>query len=323
MYSGYDDLVACEIEYYKGLFSSAKQYARRAIIKAREKKQYSVEADAQYYLLRVSIHECDYPQTKELFKQLHAHLDNQDFWNRQLIYDLSAGVFNSMISLPGLTPSWLLMNEKDDKSEVRIPARELLVIVSNCLAQKNYDRALAVLHNSHPRLAQERFALGELCFSLFSAVAKFKTGDTPIAIADFQKAFELSFNGVFETPFIEQGRDLTALISAFSGQPGNDIPAEWLRSIGRKASAYAKKAAVIRESYLKDKDLAPPILLTHRERKVLNDLYHGLNREEIAATRFLSVHTVKKAIESIYVKLDAANIADAIRAGLKNGLIDQ
>ena len=321
MYYGYDDLVACEIDYYKNLFTSAKIHARQAIVKAREKKQYSLEAVAQYYLLLISVHDCDFHLVKELIRQLRGHLNNHSFWNRHQIYDLSMGAFYSMISLPAMTPSWLLMNDKDERAETRIPARELLVIVSNCLAQKKYDRALVILNSSYPRDPHERFALGETHFSLFSAVAKMHTGDSAGAIADFIDAYSLSFDGVFETPFIERGRDLRALAAAVAGHKGHDIPAEWLKTIVRKASAFAKKAAVIKESYMRDRDIEAPVLLSKRELEVLEDLYHGLAREEIAANRYLSIHTVKKVIESIYVKLDATNIADAIRIGIKTNLV--
>jgi len=57
--------------------------------------------------------------------------------------------------------------------------------------------------------------------------------------------------------------------------------------------------------------------LSAREYEVLTDLYHGLSREEIAAHRFLSINTVKKIFQSIYIKLDASNNIDAIEYNAK------
>jgi DNA-binding NarL/FixJ family response regulator len=53
--------------------------------------------------------------------------------------------------------------------------------------------------------------------------------------------------------------------------------------------------------------------LSPRETAVLNDLYHGLSRSEIAASHDLSINTVKMVLNTIYAKLGVDNLADAIR----------
>ena len=64
------------------------------------------------------------------------------------------------------------------------------------------------------------------------------------------------------------------------------------------------------------------IALSSREQEVLNDLYHGLSRDEIAANRYLSINTVKKMLQSIYIKLDAKNNVDAIRIAIDQKLVE-
>ena len=337
MYYGYDDLVACEIDFHKNKLDSAKKYAHQAIAKAREKKQYSIEAMAEQYLLRITLHEGDYPLTKILLEQLRGHLDNPNFWNRQMLHDLFLGLFYSQIGLPKMSPQWMLMDEKEANSEVRIPTKELLVSVSNYIALKKYDQAITVLNNSCPREPQERFLFGELKLSLLAAVAKIKTDDTPGAMDDFARAYALSFEGVFEMAFIELGKDLRPLVLAAAqreapGRAGSDhdghgqleraFPAEWLRRINRKASVYAKKAAFVASAYKRDNNIEETISLSERELEILRDLYHGLTRDEIAENRYLAVPTVKKILQSIYTKLDASNNVDAIRIAIEQKLID-
>jgi DNA-binding CsgD family transcriptional regulator len=322
MYYGYDDLVACEIAYYKNQLDSAKKYARQTIIKAREKKQYSVEALAEQYLLRISLHEGDYPLTKEMIKQLQSHLDNPNFWNRQLLYDVFLGGFYTLTGISDMIPSWLIMDEKELNSEVRLPFGELGICVNNCITLKKYDQALTVLCNSYPREPHERFLFGELFFALITAIAKINTGDVSGAMEELKKAYSLSFNGVFETLFIERGKHLRPLVVAALKQTDFGIPEDWLKKIDRKASVYAKKTAVISNLFKKENNIEEPIQLSERERQVLNDLYHGLTREEIAENRYLSFPHVKKIIESLYVKLDANNNVDAIRIALQKKLIE-
>jgi len=321
MYFGYDDLVACEIAFYKNQLDSARIHANQAVLKAREKKQYGVEMMASMYLLRIAICEGDYALSKEMLRQMHEHLDNPDFWNRQLLYDLFTGMFHIQIGMPDLVPPWLVMNEMEATTEVRIPTRELTVCVRSCLASKEYSRALAVLSNSYPRAPEDRFLLGELIISLLTAVARLKTDDVSGAMEDFERAYSLSFEGVFEMPFVEIGKELHPLVVAASKQANPGIPIDWLKMIDRKASIYAKKAAVIRNSYKIEKNIEDNVALSNREQEILTDLYHGLTREEIAENRYLSLPTVKKILESIYIKLDANNVADALRIAIKNKLI--
>ena len=49
------------------------------------------------------------------------------------------------------------------------------------------------------------------------------------------------------------------------------------------------------------------------ESEILTDLSHGLSRAEIAASRNLSINTVKMLVNNVYMKLGAENLAEAIR----------
>jgi LuxR family maltose regulon positive regulatory protein len=322
MYYGYEDLVACEIDFYKNQIDSAKKYAHQAIFKAREKNQYSIEAMAEHYLLRIALLEGDYLLAKKTLKDYRNHLDNPHFWGRRLMYDLVLGIFYAQTGLPQRSPVWLIMDDKETKDEIHMPAAELYVSTIICVALKKYDQALAVLCKSSPRKPQERFLFGELYLSVLSAVARIKTGDVPGAMKDFEKAYMLSFDGVFEMPFVERGKDLRPLVAAASNQAECGIPKEWLRKINRKASVYAKKTAVIRDSYKAEKKIKETVQLSNREREALVDLYHGLTQEEIAENRHLAVVTVKKLLQSVYTKLDANNGVDAIRIALQKKLIE-
>ena len=321
MYYGYEDLVLCELAFYRNQPDLAKSHAHQAILKAREKKQYSIEAMAASYLLRISLHEGDYTLTREVIKQLSAHLQIRDFWNNQLLYDLFMGFFYAQIGLPAMIPRWLIMDAKDATSEVHIPAGELAVGVRGHIALKNFSQALTVLCNAYPREPQERFLLSELALVLLTAVARIQTGDSAGAVSDFAKAYELSFEGVFEMPFIELGKNLRPLVAAVS-QSDNGIPGQWLKTIERKASIYAKKTSTIMNAYKKEQRIPDAVQLSEREQEVLNDLYHGLSSDEIAANRYLSINTVKKILQSIYIKLDANNNVDAIRIAIEQKLID-
>jgi DNA-binding NarL/FixJ family response regulator len=61
--------------------------------------------------------------------------------------------------------------------------------------------------------------------------------------------------------------------------------------------------------------------LTGREREVLQHLAQGLANKQIAIALGISEHTVKFHISAIYTKLGVNNRTEAVRAGVKQGLI--
>jgi len=322
IYAGYEELVACEYAFFKNELELSRSYGYKAISKARQYHQYSIVAFAENYLLQIALHEGNTVLVKGILKQLRSHLSNPNFWNRQLDYDLYTGFFYTKTELLEKMPQWLILDELETKVEQHIFSRELIVTLSSYISSKKYHQALSVVCTPYPREAHERFLFGELRITLMTAVARIRTCDIKGAMRDFQKAYEASFEGLFELFFIELGKELHPLVEAAIKDEDVTIPTRWLRQIDRKASIYAKKSAMVAtslKSKRKDQHIAP---LSNRESQVLVDLYHGLSREEIALNQHLSINTVKKILQSIYTKLDANNKVDAVRIAIEKGLVD-
>jgi len=321
IYAGYADLVACEYAFFKNDLPLARRHAHIAVLQARGNKQYGIEALAVNYLLQIAVFEGNMTLAKELLKQLEALLDIPNFWNRQLCYDLYTGIFYVRIGILERVPQWLIADESEATSGIRVPAREIHVNALYRITLQNYSEALAVLSRYYPREPQERLLFGEIRLTLLTAVARLHIGDTKGAMADFERAYEMSFEGVLELFFVELGKELHPLVLAALRQANSPIPRLWLKTVERKASAFSKKLATIAAAFQKEKVEAGPVTLSVREREVLVDLYHGLSREEMAEYRNLSVNTVKKSIQSAYIKLGAYNSIDAIRIALEMKLI--
>jgi len=69
-----------------------------------------------------------------------------------------------------------------------------------------------------------------------------------------------------------------------------------------------------------DSDL-PGEALTERETEVLQLLSQGLANKQIASVLGISEHTVKFHVSAIYTKLGATNRAEAVRLGVRSGLV--
>jgi two-component system response regulator DesR len=63
-------------------------------------------------------------------------------------------------------------------------------------------------------------------------------------------------------------------------------------------------------------------MLTARERQVLDLMASGATNREIAASLFLSHHTVKEHTSSLYRKLGVKNRAQAVVRSQRLGLLD-
>jgi DNA-binding NarL/FixJ family response regulator len=70
-------------------------------------------------------------------------------------------------------------------------------------------------------------------------------------------------------------------------------------------------------------DNAEPLIepLTDREIEVLQLLAQGLANKQIAAELGISEHTVKFHVSGIYTRLGAASRTEAVRLGVRQGLI--
>ena len=321
IYAGYADLAICEYAFFKNDLTLARRHAHIAVLQARENKQYGIEALAVNYLLRIAVFEGNAMLAKELFKQLGSLLDIPDFWNRQLCYDLYTGIFYTQIGILERVPQWIITDESEATSGIRIPAREIHINALYHITAQSYSEALAVLSRTYPREPQERLLFGEIRLTLLKAVARFNIGDTKGAMADFERAYEMSFEGTLELFFIELGKDLLPLVAAALKQADSTIPKRWLKMIERKASAFSKKLASITAAFQEEAGEVGSVSLSAREREALVDLYHGLSRDEIAEYRGLSVNTVKKTLQSAYIKLGAYNNVDAVRIALEKKLI--
>lgn len=72
-------------------------------------------------------------------------------------------------------------------------------------------------------------------------------------------------------------------------------------------------------SLILDEEIIDP--LTDRELEVLQLLAQGMANKQIALKLEISEHTVKFHVSSIYTKLGAANRTEAVRLGVRRGLI--
>jgi LuxR family maltose regulon positive regulatory protein len=162
---------------------------------------------------------------------------------------------------------------------------------------------------------------GRLEMKALDAVCQYQVKNREAALAALQEAYDLAQSNNLTMPFIELGKDMRTLTTAAMRDRDCGIPRPWLEMINRKAATYAKRLAFVVTEYKSANGLGDDVPFTARETEILNDLYHGLSRSEISASRNLSINTVKMVLGAIYTKLGADNVADVIRIALSRQLI--
>ena len=321
-YFGYAEWTSCEIAFFKKESRGAICHAHAGVMKAHKNDQHGIEMMLKQYMLRIAISRGDYSLAKEVLDQMAERVGHFHNLSRQLLYDLITGWFYVHIGILEKVKPWIFSEpDKDEAADVRVPMRELIVCTKYYLASKKYSQALAVLTNAYPRAEHERFLFSEIILTLFKAVAELKTDDTESAVKSFEKAYELSYDGIFQMPFVELGKDVILLTIAARKLGTGTVPAMWMESLERKVRIYIKNTAAIAYAYKRENKIENEISLTDRERDLLGDMCRGLSRDEMAEHRLISINTVKKSLQSLYLKLDATNNIDAVRIAYERNLI--
>lgn len=122
------------------------------------------------------------------------------------------------------------------------------------------------------------------------------------------------------------GLPIVALGAAEAGQAGlltGDATPAQIDAALRAAAAglVVRTGEAPRSGFRALAEEAPP-LLSPREAQILALIGDGLSNKEVARRLGISGHTVKFHIESLFRKLAAGSRAEAVRKGLRQGLIE-
>jgi LuxR family maltose regulon positive regulatory protein len=300
--------------------TNAENFARQCIFKSREKNQFEVENRGLYYLLRINLNAGNFAGIEETLKQLEAQLNNVEFLNRYILYDIITGWFYAQLGQTGKIASWLKNDFEESELNAMFHGFETLVKAKCSFAEKRYAGTLAILDLPGGVFGLGEFILGRLEMRTLQAVTFYNLGEKEKAFAALEDAWDMAAPNRLDMPFIELGEDMRVLAGAWLAEKSGPIPRPWLETIRSKASVYAKKVSRVMEQYAA-RHAPAAITLSFREMEVLTGLSRGLTREEIAGDAALSLNTVKNVISSIYAKLGALNRADAIRIATGAGLL--
>jgi LuxR family maltose regulon positive regulatory protein len=312
------ELIQGELGFYRGDVNSALTLLTLSVKEARTGKQFSFLNRALFYTLRIAVSQGNFTLAEQALKDIKAQQNITVYTYAFLDYDIALSWYFCFLGMPEKISEWL----QEDFSPYIHPA-----FVENlgnqikarfCYATRNFAPLLAYIEEMKGR---ESILFGRVEMLAMEACVHYLMKNKEKAFDSLQNAYENAHPNGIVMPFIEMGKDMRTLASAYLKTEDKSIPKAWLEDIGRKSASYAKRRAQIIAEYAQTHRLTDIISITPRESDILKDLSQGLSRAEIASGRGLSINTIKMVINSLYSKLGAENVADVIRIATKRKMI--
>ncbi|MCL2068063.1 MAG: LuxR C-terminal-related transcriptional regulator [Treponema sp.] len=317
--AGEDDIAWGELKFFQGDLASAEALLAQGLRKAQEHRQFELQHRALFYILRISVAQGNYTKGDKALKEIKAHLDEEDYPNRYINYDIAIAMSCYSVGLPEDTPDWLKQGFSHYSHASFIENYENQIKARYFYVTRNYPPLLAYIQEMKGR---ESYLYCRMAMLALEACVHYKMKDKKQAFAALTEAYETASPNDLIMPFIELGKDMRTLTASMLKESGSKkIPKAWLEGVNRKSASYAKRQAHVAINYKQANRLTDGVVLSPRETEILRDLSQGLSRAEIAASRSLSINTVKMVINNIYNKLGAENIADLIRIAVEWKLV--
>ena len=316
--TGTEELARAELKFYQADIRAAESIIARALDRSKESKQFDVIHRSLFYLLRIAVSQGDYPKTERVLRDMKTFLDYNDYSNRFINNDIFLSWYYYILGLPEKISDWFKESFAPYGHAGFIENFANQIKARFCYAARSYPQLLSYIEEMKTR---ESFLFGRLEMLAMESCIHYKMKDKQRAFAVLHEAYDNALPNDLLMPFIELGKDMRTLTAAALKEKDNKIPGAWLENINRKAASYAKHQSHIASEYKRINGIMDDSPVSPREAEVLLDMSHGLSRTEIAASRGLSVNTVKMVINNIYSKLGADNLASLIRIAAERKLI--
>jgi LuxR family maltose regulon positive regulatory protein len=318
---GLDDLARGELFFYKGDLKMAENFIAQASRKAESKKQYEVVNRALFYVMRISVAQGNCERIQWALDTMEQQLEMSEYGPRYITYDIMWSWYCSLVGQPQRVANWLKAEFEESAFASYLADFGNLIRAKVYYWDKRYYDVLSFIQREGHKGLNGSILFGKLELKILEAACLDRIKDRGKAMTALAEAYELALSNDLTMPFVELGKDMRTLTAAAIPNKNHGIPREWLESINRKSATYAKRSAFVVSEYRKAHSPRNDVHLSSREMEVLNDLYRGLSRSEIAANRNLSLNTVKSVLGTVYTKLGAENNIDAIRVALERQLI--
>ena len=313
------ELMQAEMKFFRGDTREAGFLVARALDLSRQSGQGSVHSMALFYALRLAMAAGSYAKAEEAAQEIKAAASGECVVPFA-VHDVAIAWYLCAVGFPDDIPVWL---KKSFSPYVHAGFAENFANQAKarfCYATAEYSPLLSYTAEMRER---ESCLFGRVEMLAMEACARYRMREKSLALAVLEEAYLAASPNEIIMPFVEMGKDMRT-VTAFAMKEGRcqnaKIPKRWLEDVNRRSALYAKHRSHVASLYRDERSLCD-VVLSAREADVLDDLAHGLSRAEIAASRDLSVNTVKMMVGRIHLKLGTENLADLIRVAVERKMI--
>jgi LuxR family maltose regulon positive regulatory protein len=317
---GMDDLARAELAFLRGNLDDCEKFAFSALYKARERGQYEIENRALFFLLRTGLSNGKYEKVRAVLYQIETQPEMADYATKYFMKDILTSWFYAQIGHTERMADWITKDFEASEDSYITRGLEFFTKYKFYIVEKRFHRLLAILDNQDNEMGIGALLYGKIGIEIMRANCLYHLKEYKEAMQSFERAYALAVPNRLDMIFVAMGNDMRVL-SGYALKNKVNIPKEWLETIQKKASTFAKRCAHIRSNFDKDEEIKNDVNLSSKEIEVLSDLAQGLSRSEIATARNISINTVKTMLPLIFRKLEANSTIDAIRIAITNGII--
>ncbi|MGI6153392.1 MAG: LuxR C-terminal-related transcriptional regulator [Christensenellaceae bacterium] len=321
---GLANLFAADAAYYTFDLDRATEQAYQCIYKAREHEQHDIVLDAYGVLAKTAMMRGQYDVLMKQMDEINQYYEQHDLLAMHEMRDMMNGWFYAKMGDCAKVSPWIRQGRFNDFEHTPIMMGYEKLVDATCFAfEEKYDEMIALLGRMHVFFVKRGLWTFQLYTEIMMAFGYMRLGQEETSIFWLYHAYEMSYKNKVILPFIELGNQMRTLVNLARRQKKYSFNEEWLDQLYQKSSSYAKRHAVLRKEYYKNKrnEADCSVQLSRREAEVLNCLSRGFTRDEIADTLDISINTVKSTMQRLYNKLGAINRADAVRIAASMGMI--
>jgi len=316
--SGMDVLARGELCFYRNELDAAEAYVAEALEASGKFRQHDIRNRALFYQLRIDFAKGDYPGVSETMLELEKQLDEPEYPLRVVTFDIVSGTYWLVLGQPQGVAAWLRTDFEESSLNDFVAVFGMMVQARYHFQSGCYQKMLEFVSS---REKPGMVLFGRVEWAALEAVCRLRIKDGEGALAALRRGYGLALSNGVTMPFVEMGDDMRALADAALRGKDCGIPRPLLEDVRAGAAAYAENRRRCIQEYEEAHHAEGRIVLTPRENAVLEDLSFDLSRVEIAASRNLSIHAVRNALNSLFSKFDVGDIPGLLRAAKEKKVI--
>ncbi|MDR3565781.1 MAG: LuxR C-terminal-related transcriptional regulator [Negativicutes bacterium] len=311
--SGAEYVMQAERHYYRGDFENAEITAHKALFVAQAQNQFAIVLCALYLQLRLALVKGDLASVLAALQQTREEIKERGLYLYIHTWDMCEGSVYSYLDQEKKIPAWIVKGDLQERS-IYFPSYAFLNMIRGkaLLIGGQYPKLIGLAEEFIGIASVFPNLLAQVYTYIYEAAAKFKLGRHEEAQEALQKGLDIAAPDQLTLPFAENGEYIADILAALAEKG-------YCREIIDKIRAISQAMAKKRETMsakLRSEDSKSQ--LTEREWAVAELVATGLSNRAIGKTLHIAEVTVKKALQSIFVKMAVSS-----RTALTKIIIEQ